>query len=107
MYVNATTPGMVDTQLGRHSVKPWLWPLTKPLRLLLLQSPAEGALRAFANGFLPNESLSGGKFCDAEKVLEDLKTDRADDTRFQADLARKILKVAKAQTTVQDNTARM
>jgi hypothetical protein len=36
-YVHATTPGMVDTQLGRHTVPSALWPLTKPLRLLLLR----------------------------------------------------------------------
>ena len=49
-YVSATTPGMVDTQLGRNSMSSVLWPLTKPLRLLPLRSPAEGALSAVVGG---------------------------------------------------------
>jgi|EP01047_Picozoa_sp_COSAG01_P041105 hypothetical protein len=35
---------MVDTELGRHSMPSMLWPLTKPIRMMLLRSPAEGAL---------------------------------------------------------------
>ena len=79
----ATTPGMVDTQLGRHSVRPQLWPLTKPLRWLLLRSPAEGAVAACAAGLQPPEGGGpggegeAGWYMDGERTLEHLPTQRA------------------------------
>eukprot|EP01043_Picozoa_sp_COSAG02_P008860 COSAG02_NODE_291_length_25510_cov_9.433828_6_plen_355_part_00 len=76
-YVHATTPGMVDTQLGRHSMSPILWPLTKPLRWLLLRSPAEGALSAVAAGLIDGADRTAGRYMDAETVLETLPETRA------------------------------
>ena len=74
---------MVDTQLGRHSVRPQLWPLTKPLRWLLLRSPAEGAVAACAAGLQPPEGGGpggegeAGWYMDGERTLEHLPTQRA------------------------------
>ncbi len=76
-HVHATTPGMVDTQLGRHSMSAVLWPLTKPVRWLLLRSPAEGALSAVAAGLVDGADRTAGQYMDAETVLETLPETRA------------------------------
>merc|ERR1711862_862579 len=83
VWMHATTPGMVDTRLGRYSVAPWLWPLTKPIRWFLLRSPAEGALSAVAAG-LRNGAVSSpaGQYLDGEKHLEDLPSSRAESNAF-------------------------
>lgn len=75
-FCHAATPGMVDTQLGRHSLRPWLWPLTKPLRLLLLRPAAEGALAVAAAGLRPEATGCFGRYLDGEKQLEDLVMER-------------------------------
>lgn len=90
-YVHASTPGMVDTQLGRHSMPGILWPLTKPVRWLLLRSPAEGALSAVAAGLVDGADRTAGKYMDAELVLETLPETRSD----QAGVAAALLAWAK------------
>lgn len=85
-HVHATTPGMVDTQLGRHSMPAMLWPLTKPLRWLLLRSPAEGALAAVAVGLVDNADNTAGHYMDAEMLLEKLPETRADQAGLAAAL---------------------
>ncbi|CAC5396167.1 Retinol dehydrogenase 14,Retinol dehydrogenase 11,Dehydrogenase/reductase SDR family member 13,Retinol dehydrogenase 13,Retinol dehydrogenase 12 [Mytilus coruscus] len=35
-------PGMVDTELARHSVSNWLWKLLYPLKLLLIKTASQG-----------------------------------------------------------------
>ena len=75
-YVSATTPGMVDTQLGRNSMSSVLWPLTKPLRMLLLRSPAEGALSAVAAGLV--DGAVHGLYMDGVKELETLPQSRGE-----------------------------
>mmetsp|Transcript_28695 Transcript_28695/g.66578 ORF Transcript_28695/g.66578 Transcript_28695/m.66578 type:complete len:365 (+) Transcript_28695:92-1186(+) len=101
MYVHASTPGMVDTDLGRHTVRPGLWPLTKPLRWLLLQSPVEGAYRAVAVG-LRSQALSNfGRYYDAENELEDLVMERMGEKR----LALEIVKWATTVTALEARTA--
>ena len=77
-YVSATTPGMVDTQLGRNSMSSALWPLTKPLRWLLLRSPAEGALSAVAAGLVDGADKRPGLYMDGVKELEALPQSRAE-----------------------------
>eukprot|EP00746_Dinoflagellata_sp_MGD_P121448 gnl/MRDRNA2_/MRDRNA2_56620_c0_seq1.p1 gnl/MRDRNA2_/MRDRNA2_56620_c0~~gnl/MRDRNA2_/MRDRNA2_56620_c0_seq1.p1 ORF type:complete len:367 (+),score=52.73 gnl/MRDRNA2_/MRDRNA2_56620_c0_seq1:75-1175(+) len=95
VWMHATTPGMVDTQLGRYSVAPWLWPLTKPIRWLLLKSPAEGALSAVAAGLRDGAvSPPAGQYLDGEKHLEDLPNSRAGSNVF----AEKVIAFARTAT---------
>lgn len=75
-WCHAATPGIVDTRLGRHLLGPWLFGLCRPLRLLLLHSPAEGALRVAAAGLRPQATERFGRYLDAEQELEDLVLQR-------------------------------
>ncbi|CAE7945234.1 RDH14 [Symbiodinium sp. KB8] len=88
LYCHCSTPGMVDTELGRYSVSPWLWPLTKPLRMLLLRSPAEGALAAVAGGLLPQATTRFGRYMDGEVQLEDLVLSRMGEKALATDLVK-------------------
>jgi hypothetical protein len=81
-----STPGMVDTQLGRYSMPAALWPLTKPVRWLLFRSPAEGALAAVAAGLVDGADRAVGQYMDAEVVLETLPETRADQAGLAAAL---------------------
>lgn len=85
-HVHASTPGMVDTQLGRYSMPAALWPLTKPVRWLLFRSPAEGALAAVAAGLVDGADRAVGQYMDAEVVLETLPETRADQAGLAAAL---------------------
>ncbi|CAE8642122.1 unnamed protein product [Polarella glacialis] len=71
LFCHAATPGVVDTQFGSHSVPPWLWPFTKPLR-----SPAEGALGVAAAGLRTQATNVFGRYMDGEEQLEDLVMER-------------------------------
>eukprot|EP00933_Yihiella_yeosuensis_P015988 TRINITY_DN13798_c0_g1_i1.p1 TRINITY_DN13798_c0_g1~~TRINITY_DN13798_c0_g1_i1.p1 ORF type:complete len:349 (+),score=81.01 TRINITY_DN13798_c0_g1_i1:178-1224(+) len=88
LYCHASTPGMVDTELGRYSVAPWLWPFTKPLRMILLRSAAEGALSAAAAGLKPQALETFGRYFDGEKQLEDLVMERMGEKRLALDVVR-------------------
>lgn len=81
-WCHVATPGMVDTQLGRHMAGRWLYPLTKPLRALLLRSAAEGALSVVAAGLMPKATESFGFYYDGEKKLENLVLQRMGDKAF-------------------------
>eukprot|EP00927_Polykrikos_kofoidii_P077272 TRINITY_DN7422_c0_g1_i1.p1 TRINITY_DN7422_c0_g1~~TRINITY_DN7422_c0_g1_i1.p1 ORF type:complete len:357 (+),score=43.61 TRINITY_DN7422_c0_g1_i1:76-1146(+) len=94
IYVHAATPGMVDTQLGRHSVHPWLWPFTKPLRMLFLRSPAEGALAVACVGLRDEATDCFGRYFDGNVELEDLVVQRMG----EKNLAQKVTRWA-SQTT--------
>mmetsp|Transcript_14023 Transcript_14023/g.30462 ORF Transcript_14023/g.30462 Transcript_14023/m.30462 type:complete len:361 (-) Transcript_14023:153-1235(-) len=96
-WVHCSTPGMVDSDLGRNSVHPLLWPFTKPLRMLLLRSAAEGAYAAAACGLQPKATESFGRYWDGEKQLEDLPLERMGDKQF----ANKLVKWA-SQATMLD-----
>lgn len=82
LWMHASTPGMVDTQLGRYSVNPWLWPFTKPLRMFLLKSPAEGVFSAVACGLQPKAVDQFGRYYDGETQLEDLVLERMGEKQF-------------------------
>lgn len=88
LYCHAATPGMVDTQLGRHSMPHWLWPFTKPLRLMLLRSPAEGALGVAAAGLRAKATQTFGRYMDGEKELEDLTMERMGEKKFAVEVVR-------------------
>lgn len=97
-FMHCSTPGMVDTELGRHAVHPtWLWPLTKPLRMALLRTPAEGALSAAASGLRPQASGTFGRYLDGERQLEDLVMDRKGDKQ----LAQQLIKWATQATALE------
>mmetsp|Transcript_55510 Transcript_55510/g.180042 ORF Transcript_55510/g.180042 Transcript_55510/m.180042 type:complete len:364 (-) Transcript_55510:132-1223(-) len=96
-YTHCATPGMVDSQLGRHSVHPLLWPFTKPLRMLLLRSPAEGALAVAAAGLRPKAMETFGRYLDGETELEDLVLERMGEKQF----ANKVLKWATTATMLE------
>jgi len=101
LFCHAATPGMVDTQLGRHSVRPWLWPLTKPVRWLLLRSPAEGALAVGAAGLRARALDSFGKYMAGEEELEDLVMERMGEKR----LCREVVKWATEATALEQRAA--
>jgi len=100
-YMHCATPGMVDTQLGRHSLHPWLWPLTKPLRMALLRSPAEGALGVAAAGLRPQALETFGRYLDGEKQLEDLVLERMGEKSF----CREVVKWATQATALEQRAA--
>ena len=54
--------------LLRHFMSPWLWPLTKPLRMVLLRSPAEGALSVIAGALKPQATSCFGRYMDGEAL---------------------------------------
>lgn len=72
--------------------------MTKPLRWLLLRSPAEGALAAVAAGLREGGAVEGGAglYMDGETVLEQLPTSRAE----QAGLALAVVEWAADTCTV-------
>lgn len=86
MFMYAATPGMVDTQLGRHSVPRFIWPLTKPLRFLMLRSPAEGALGIAAAGLRDGPTACSGRYYDGERELENLVVTRESDAPLASEL---------------------
>lgn len=90
LFLHAATPGIVDTQLGRHSMQPWLWPWTKPLRWLFLRSAAEGAYCVAAAGLRKQALECFGRYLDGEVQLEDLVMERMGEKQF----ANKIVKWA-------------
>ena len=49
-------------------MSPWLWPLTKPLRMVLLRSPAEGALSVIAGALKPQATSCFGRYMDGEAL---------------------------------------
>uniref|UniRef100_A0A7S4QUW3 Protochlorophyllide reductase n=1 Tax=Alexandrium monilatum TaxID=311494 RepID=A0A7S4QUW3_9DINO len=100
-FCHAATPGMVDTQLGRYSLNPWLWPLTKPIRLLLLRSAAEGALSVAAAGLRKQATGCFGRYMDGEKELEDLVMQRMG----EKPLAVKVVKWATQATALEARAA--
>lgn len=87
-FAHCATPGMVDTQLGRYALHPWLWPLTKPLRMFLLRSPAEGALGVAAAGLRPQAAETFGRYLDGEQQLEDLCLERMGEKQFAVELVK-------------------
>lgn len=95
-FVHVATPGMVDTQLGRNSVPPWLWPLTKPIRWMLLRSSAEGALGIAGAGLRKAALKRFGRYCDGEEELEDLVLERMGEKH----LALKVVKWAETVTAL-------
>lgn len=97
LYCHASTPGMVDTQLGRHSVASWVWPWTKPLRMFLLRSPAEGAYSAVAAALKPQATQVFGRYWDGEVQLEDLVMERMGEKR----LAQELVKSATSATALE------
>lgn len=101
MYVHAATPGMVDTQLGRNSVKPWLWPLTKPLRIALLRPAAVGALGVAAAALSPQATQSYGRYFDGTQELEDLVMERMGEKQF----ALKVVKWASVTSALEARLA--
>ena len=52
-------------------MSPWLWPLTKPLRMVLLRSPAEGALSVIAGALKPQATSCFGRYMDGEALVWD------------------------------------
>ena len=51
-------------------MSPWLWPFTKPLRMVLLRSPAEGALSVIAGALKPQATSCFGRYMDGEAGVE-------------------------------------
>eukprot|EP00434_Breviolum_minutum_P029088 symbB.v1.2.025728.t1/scaffold2516.1/size77141/3 len=91
LFCHCVTPGMVDTDLGRHFMSPWLWPLTKPLRMVLLRSPAEGALSVIAGALKPQATSCFGRYMDGETQLEDLVIERMGDKQLALSLVKDVL----------------
>jgi len=80
--VNAVTPGMVNTQLGRFH---WWYPLTAPLRWALLRSPAHGALPSVHCAADPDMDGVSGKYFGATKdnlVEEVLSSEASQDAEL-------------------------
>eukprot|EP00929_Paragymnodinium_shiwhaense_P119002 TRINITY_DN9089_c0_g1_i1.p1 TRINITY_DN9089_c0_g1~~TRINITY_DN9089_c0_g1_i1.p1 ORF type:complete len:377 (-),score=87.77 TRINITY_DN9089_c0_g1_i1:377-1507(-) len=88
LYVHVATPGMVDTQLGRYAVQPWLWPLTKPLRWLMMKAPAEGALGIATCGLQAQATSAFGRYYDGSTMLEDTVLERMGQKRLAQDLVK-------------------
>jgi len=101
LFCHAATPGMVDSDLGRHSVRPWLWPLTKPLRWLLLRSPAEGALAVGAAGLRAKALGSFGRYLAGEEELEDMVLERMGEKK----LCLEVVKWATVATALEQRAA--
>ncbi|CAK9022935.1 unnamed protein product [Durusdinium trenchii] len=76
LFCHAASPGIVDSDLGRHVVPAWLWPFTKPLRMLLMRSPAEGALAVVGGALTPQATSCFGRYWDGEAQVEDLVIER-------------------------------
>lgn len=93
LFCHCTTPGMVDSDLGRHTLSPWLWPLTKPLRLLLLRSSAEGALSVAHHALTPAATSCFGRYADGKTQLEDLVIERMGDKQLALSLVKWATKV--------------
>jgi len=72
IFVHASTPGKVDTQLGLYHIPKWLWALTKPYRVLRYKSTGEGALAVVAAGLRPHATHKFGHYLTEDEVLEDL-----------------------------------
>lgn len=101
MFMHASTPGIVDTELGRHAFSPWLWLLTKPLRMLLMRSATEGALGSAAVGLRPQAVQNFGRYFDGETQLEDLVMERMGEKQ----LALKVVKWASQTTALEARAA--
>ncbi|CAJ1342540.1 unnamed protein product, partial [Effrenium voratum] len=88
LFCFAATPGMVDTELGRYSMSPWLWPLTKPLRMVLLRHVSEGALAVAGGALKPQATNCFGRYMDGEVQLEDLVIERMGEKPLAAALVK-------------------
>ncbi|CAJ1451435.1 unnamed protein product [Effrenium voratum] len=88
LFCFAATPGMVDTELSRYSMSPWLWPLTKPLRMVLLRHVSEGALAVAGGALKPQATNCFGRYMDGEVQLEDLVIERMGEKPLAAALVK-------------------
>jgi NAD(P)-dependent dehydrogenase (short-subunit alcohol dehydrogenase family) len=67
----AITPGMVNTNLGRHSTNRLIWWLSAPIRFLFLRHPIEGAVHVLCAAF-SDPSLTGVYFGDNGEIIENI-----------------------------------
>mmetsp|Transcript_146778 Transcript_146778/g.471190 ORF Transcript_146778/g.471190 Transcript_146778/m.471190 type:complete len:170 (-) Transcript_146778:181-690(-) len=88
VFVHAANPGRVDTRLGLYWVPFWLYLLSKPLRLVLFRTVAEGAFNVAAAGLHRQSSGKFGHYMGGEKMLEDLVIWRMPDKQLSVHLVR-------------------
>lgn len=88
VFVHAANPGRVDTRLGLYWLPLWLFHLTKPVRMLLFDTVAEGALSVAAAGLHRQAAGKFGHYVTGEKMLEDLVIWRMPDKQLSVHLVR-------------------
>jgi len=88
VFLHASNPGKVDTQLGCYWMPWWLWLLTKPGRAWRFASLAEGALSIIIAGLRPEATYKFGEYLGGEQPLEDLVVWRMPEKQLAVQLYR-------------------
>eukprot|EP00931_Biecheleriopsis_adriatica_P007956 TRINITY_DN109199_c0_g1_i1.p1 TRINITY_DN109199_c0_g1~~TRINITY_DN109199_c0_g1_i1.p1 ORF type:complete len:421 (-),score=62.84 TRINITY_DN109199_c0_g1_i1:13-1275(-) len=88
MFAHAVAPGKVDTRFGLYDFPAVLWPLTKPIRILMYRARAEGALSVAAAGLRKGAVSKFGQYLGEEQLLEDLVVWRMPDKQLAVQLVR-------------------
>jgi len=88
IFVHATNPGKVNTQLGCYWMPWWLWHLTKPGRAWRFAPLAEGALSIVIAGLRPEATYKFGEYLGGQQPLEDLVVWRMPEKQLAVQLVR-------------------
>ncbi|CAK9081013.1 unnamed protein product [Durusdinium trenchii] len=88
LYAHAVSPGKVDTRFGCDEVPDLLWFLSKPVRMCLFRTTAEGALSIAAAGLRQHATSKFGQYFRGEELVEDLVVWRMPEKRLSVQLVR-------------------
>lgn len=94
--VNAVTPGVVNSELGRSVAGPWILRALKPLLSLVMRDVDKGAETVVWAASSPEVEDSGGKF------FGDLKETKCSETSRDEELARKLWEACEIATGLEE-----
>lgn len=97
IFAHAASPGKVDTRLGLYWMPTWMWLLTKPVRMLLFETVAEGALRVARAALQPQATRKFGTYLEGERPSEDLVFCRMPEKQLSMRLVRWAMKATELE----------
>eukprot|EP00930_Biecheleria_cincta_P021647 TRINITY_DN15983_c0_g1_i2.p1 TRINITY_DN15983_c0_g1~~TRINITY_DN15983_c0_g1_i2.p1 ORF type:complete len:318 (-),score=44.27 TRINITY_DN15983_c0_g1_i2:24-977(-) len=88
VFAHAVSPGKVDTRFGMYDVPWWLLLLSRPIRMWMYRTKAEGALSVAAAGFRRQGTTRFGQYLSEDQLLEDLVVWRMPEKKLAVQLVR-------------------